>query len=150
MREAGRTPAVSGRANADDRGQLSLPLVEAVVGALLILTVVLGFGLGVPDPGTRRAQLDTYAGDAATVLAADPPAGTGGSRLSAASRSTEGFVGERAPLAARIEALLPKNVLYRVETPAGSLGYPGPAGRPVGRATTATRYGTVVVEVWYA
>jgi hypothetical protein len=150
MREAGRTRVDSGQAGADDRGQLSLPLVEAAVGTLLVLTVVLGFGLGVPDPGTRRAQLDTYAGDAAAVLAADPPAGTGASRLSVASRSTEGFVGERAPLAARIEALLPKNVLYRVETPAGTLGYPRPAGRPVGRATTQTRHGPVVLEVWYA
>jgi hypothetical protein len=133
-----------------ERGQLSLPLVEAVVGALLVAAVAMGFALGVPEPGTRTAQLDAYADDATTLLATDPPAGTGTSRLAAASRSTASFDRERAALAARLDELLPAAVVYRLRTPAGSLGYRPPTGRPVGRAVTPTAYGSVVLEVWYA
>jgi hypothetical protein len=134
----------------DVRGQLSLPLIEAVVGALLVAAVATGFALGVPDPGTRTAQLDAYAEDATTILATDPPAGSGTSRLAAASRSRASFDRERTALASRLDELLPAAVVYRLRTPAGTLGYQPPAGHPVGRAVTPTAYGTVVLEVWYA
>ena len=132
------------------RAQLSLSVAEAGIGVVLILAVATGFVLGVPAPDTREPQLDAYASDAATVLASEPPRHGGATRLAEVARSTAALDRERAALDHRIDRLLPDNLLYRVETPHGSVGYRKPAGVIVGTATVTTAHGTVTVRVWYA
>lgn len=131
-----------------DRGQLSLTMVEASVGLLLVLAVVAGFGLGLPDAGVREARLDAQAGDAATVLASDPD----GSAVALAdvARSEASFERTREPLRRRAGELVPADLLFAVRTPHGTVGYPRPGGRPTGSARVATPGGDVVVEVWDA
>jgi hypothetical protein len=133
-----------------DRGQLSLPVVEAAVGVTLILAVVASLAAGVPPADTRTAQLEAYADDAATVLAGEPPRHQGATRLAEVTRSAEAFARERGALERRVDRILPDNLLYRVETPHGSVGFQRPAGVPVGRATVTSLNGPVTVEVWYA
>lgn len=132
-----------------DRAQLSLPAVEAGVGVLLVLAVVATFALPVADADTTEAQLDTYASDAATVLAGEPPRHAGATRLSEVARSEAAFERESDALERRIERILPDNLLYRVETPHGAVGYRVPAGVSVGVATVPTGYGEVTIRVWY-
>lgn len=132
-----------------DRAQLSLPAVEAGVGLLLVLAVVATFALPVADGDTTEAQLDTYASDTATVLAGEPPRHGGATRLSEVARSEASFEREGAALERRVERILPDNLLYRVETPHGSVGYRVPAGVSVGVATVPTGHGEVTIRVWY-
>ncbi|WP_254546220.1 DUF7262 family protein [Halomarina pelagica] len=132
------------------RGQLSLSVVEAGVGAVLVLVVTMGFVLGVPTADTREAQLDAYASDAATVLANEPPRHRGTTRLAEVARSPDAFDRERAALGRRVERLLPDNLMYRVETPHGAVGYRKPAGVAVGAARVTTAHGDVTIRVWYA
>jgi hypothetical protein len=134
----------------DDRGQLSLSVVEAGVGVVLVLAVSMGFVLGVPDPDTRDAQLDAYARDAATVLGNEPPRHQGVTRLSEVARSPETFERERAALDERVDRLLPDSLMYQVETPHGTVGYERPGSVTVGVATVTTANGPVTVRVWYA
>lgn len=134
----------------DPRGQLSLPAVEAAVGILLVFAVAATFGLALPDPGVRQAQLDAYAGDAAAVLTAEPPRHGGATRLTEVGRSESAFRRERDALHRRVERILPDNLLFRVETPHGAVGYPEPRGVPVGVATVPTAGGEFTVRVWYA
>lgn len=134
----------------DGRGQLSLSVVEAGVGAVLVLAVTTGFVLGVPDPDTRDPQLEAYADDAAAVLAGEPPRHAGATRLAEVARSERAFARERAALARRVDRILPDNLMYRVATPHGAVGYPVPRGVAVGEATVATGYGDVTIRVWYA
>jgi len=131
------------------RGQLSLSVVEAGVGVVLVLAVAMGFAHDLPTPDTRDAQLETYAEDAVTVLGGEPPRHQGTTRLAEVARSSEGFERERDALDRRVDRILPDNLLYRVETPHGAVGYPVPAGVPVGERTVATGYGRVTVRVWY-
>jgi hypothetical protein len=131
------------------RGQLPLSLVEAAVGVVLVLAVASGFAFGVPTPDDRTAQLDAYADDAATVLATEPPRHGGTTRLAEVARSEASFDRERAALDRRVDRILPDNVMYRVETPHGAVGFPVPQGVPVGVRTVATGYGRVTVRVWY-
>jgi len=138
------------RRSDDGRGQLSLTMVEAAVGVLFVLTVAGIFGLGVPDPGTAEAQLDAYADDAATVLANEPPRHGGETRLAEVTRSPEAFERERGALDRRVDRILSDNLMYRVETPHGAVGFEKPAGVPLGRAAVPTRHGQVVIWVWYA
>ena len=133
-----------------DRGQLSLPVVEAAVGVTLILAVAVTLAAGVPAADTRTPQLEAYADDAATVLAGEPPRHRGATRLSEVTRSPEAFARERAALDRRVDRILPDNLLYRVETPHGAVGFRRPADVPVGRATVTSLDGPVTVEVWYA
>jgi hypothetical protein len=133
-----------------DRGQLSLPVVEAAIGVTLVLAVAASFAAGVPAADTRTAQLEAYADDAVTVLAGEPPRHQGATRLSEVSRSPSVFNREREALDRRVDRILPDNLLYRVETPHGSVGFRRPAGVSVGRASVTTLRGTVRVEVWYA
>ncbi|MFC7176291.1 DUF7262 family protein [Halosegnis marinus] len=133
-----------------ERAQLPLSLVEAAVGVVLVLAVASGFALGVASPGSSAAQLDAYADDTATVLAAEPPRHGGTTRLAEVARSEAGFERERAALDRRVDRILPDNLMYRVETPHGAVGYPVPAGAPVGERSVATGYGRVTVRVWYA
>lgn len=135
---------------ASDRGQLSLSLVEAGVGVVFVLTVALGFALGVPQPDTREPQLDVYAEDAATVLSGQAPRHRGTTRLAEVLASEASFERERAALDRRVERILPDNLMYRVETPHGAVGFEKPAGLPVGRATVTTVNGDVTIWVWYA
>lgn len=133
-----------------DRGQLPLALVEAGVGVVLVLAVAAGFVLGVPSPTGTQTQLEAYADDTATVLAAEPPRHRGATRLSEIARSEAGFQRERDALDRRVDRILPDNLLYRVETPHGAVGFDPPASAPVGRRTVATGFGEVSIAVWYA
>lgn len=132
------------------RGQLSLSVVEAAIGVVLILGVSVSFALGVAAPSERPAQLDAYARDAATVLAGEPPRHAGATRLAEVVRSPAAFERERGALRRRVDRILPDNLLFRVVTPHGTVGFRQPDGVTVGRASVATVGGTVVVEVWYA
>lgn len=143
-----RPPAKTGPRVAD-RAQLSLPVVEAAAGVLLVFAVLGAFALGTPAADTREPQLDAYARDAATVLAAEPPRHGGATRLSEVVRSPAAFDRERAALDRRVDRILPDNLLYRVETPHGAVGYRKPGGVAVGAATVTTEHGTVTVSVWY-
>lgn len=133
-----------------DRGQLATSLVEAAVGALLILSVAAGF-LWVPvdsDAGSAPTTLDRTAADALSMLAAEPPAGSGRSRLAAACRSPGSFATERDALERRLAAILPASVFGRLDTPHGTLGPPQPGGVPVGRETHTVGGCTVTLRVW--
>ena len=132
------------------RGQLSLSVVEAGVGVVLILAVAMGFALGVPSPDDRAAQLDLYAEDAATVLASEPPRHGGSTRLAEVVRSPDAFDRERGALGRRVDRILPDNLMFRVETPHGPVGYRKPAGVAVGSTTVTTAHGDVTIWVWYA
>ncbi|MWG36916.1 DUF7262 family protein [Halomarina oriensis] len=132
------------------RGQLSLSVVEAGVGVVLVLAVSMGFVLGVPQPDTRDTQLDAYARDAATVLGNEPPRHRGVTRLSEVARSADAFERERAALDRRVDRLLPDSLMYQVETPHGTVGYDRPGSVAVGVATVTTANGPVTVRVWYA
>lgn len=132
------------------RGQLSLPAVEAAVGVVFVLAAAAAFGLALPDAGVAEAQLDAYADDAATVLAEEPPRHAGGTRLGEVARSAAAFKRERAALERRVGYVLGDNLLFRVETPHGAVGYARPPDVPLGRASVPTRGGEVVLWVWYA
>ncbi|MFB6083236.1 MAG: hypothetical protein ABEJ94_03200 [Halorientalis sp.] len=133
-----------------DRGQLSLSLIEAGVGVVFLLTVTMGFALGVPQPDTWEPQLDAYAEDTATVLRGEAPHHRGTTRLAEVVASESSFERERAALDRRVERILPDNLMYRVATPHGAVGFEKPAGVPVGRATVTTVNGDVTIWVWYA
>jgi hypothetical protein len=129
------------------RGQLSLSVVEAGVGVLLLTAVAAGFVL--VDGGAEErteGQLDTYARDAAVLLTT---AGDGGPRLGAALRSERAWTERRDALYDRARALLPDSLRVRLETPRGALGAPLPGGATVGVARVATPAGPVTVRVWY-
>ncbi|CAI48166.1 uncharacterized protein NP_0150A [Natronomonas pharaonis DSM 2160] len=132
-----------------DRGQLSLSIVEAGVGVVFVLAVALGFALGVPAPDTETPQLDAYADDVATVLANEPPRHGGETRLEEVTRSPAAFDRERDALESRVDRLLSANLMYRLETPHGAVGYERPAGSPAGQATAPTAGGEVRVWVWH-
>jgi hypothetical protein len=132
------------------RAQLPLSLVEVALGSVLILGVALGFALGTPAPDTQTPQLDAYAEDTATILATEQPRHGRSTRLNEIAVSEAAFNRERAALDRRVGRILPDNVLYRVETPHGSVGTATPRGVPTGTATVPTGYGSVEIEVWYA
>lgn len=132
------------------RGQLSLTVIEAAVGVVLILGVAMGFALAVPGPADQTTQLDAYARDGATVLANEPPRHADETRLSEILRSEEAFEREKGALETRVDRILPDNLLFRVITPHGEVGYRQPDGVPTGVATTTTTEGAVTIEVWYA
>lgn len=127
------------------RAQLSLSLVEAGLGVLVLVAVVTGFALGPSAADTQQAQLDVYARDAATVLSTDAGHVP---RLDEVAASRDAFEQKRRALRERARAVLPAAVQFRVETPHGAVGPPAPAG-PTGLARVPTANGTVAVEVWY-
>lgn len=132
------------------RGQLSLPAIEAALGVVLILGVTVGFALSVHQPSGRDAQLDAYARDTATVLAGDPPRHGGASRLSEVVRSPASFQRERRSLERRVERIVPDNLMFRVVTPHGAVGFRRPDSVTFGIASVTTVHGDVRIEVWYA
>ncbi|WP_418280429.1 DUF7262 family protein [Halorubrum sp. DTA98] len=135
--------------SSSERAQLSLSLVEAAVGVVFVLTVAASFGIALPDPGTTEAQLDAYASDTTTVMANEPPRHGDATRVVEVA-DAEAFDRERDALDRRVDRILPDNLLYRVTTPGGSVGFDPPRGTTIGRATVVTPAGEVIVEVWYA
>ena len=132
------------------RAQLPLSLVEVALGAVLILGVTLGFALGTPAADTRTPQLTAYAEDTATVLSNEAPRHGGATRLGEVVESEAAFQRERAALDRRVDRIVPENLLYRVVTPHGTVGFPKPSGVATGTASVPTGYGRVRIEVWYA
>lgn len=132
-----------------DRGQLSLPAVEVGIGLLLVFAIVALIALGVPATDQQRAQLDAYAADAATVLEEAEPRHGGATRVDELTASADRFGREADELEARVERILPDNVLFQIETPHGAVGATRPSGAPAGRATVPTLHGEVTIEVWY-
>lgn len=132
-----------------DRGQLSLPAVEAGVGVVFVLAIATGLSFGVAPPGGAAVQLETYAHDAATVLSGEPPRHRSATRLSEVLASPSSFERERDALRHRVERILPDNLLFRVATPHGAVGFRRPRGAPVGAATVSTGAGDLTIWVWY-
>ncbi len=135
-----------------DRGQASITVVEAGIGILLLLGVTFAFTLGVPtaDSVKTETQLDRYADDATTLLANEPPRHQDQTRLSEITTSQSAFDRESEDVAERIGEILPDNVMFRLETQYGSLGYPLPDDVTTGEKTVLTPNGEVRLEVWYA
>jgi hypothetical protein len=131
------------------RAQVPMAAVEAGIGILFILTLAIGFSLGVPAPDTGGAQLEAYASDAATILQNEQPRHQGQTRLAELTRSPAAFDRESPTLRRRADRLLPENVLYRIETRYGTVGHPLPPDVPTGVATVTTGSGTVTIRVWY-
>lgn len=131
------------------RGQLPLSLLEVAIGIVLVLGVTFGFALGVPSPDTREPQLDAYAEDTATILTNEQPRHGGATRLAEVVGSASAFDRERGALRERVDRILPHNLLFRVETPHGAVGYHLPNGVATGQATVTTTAGAVTIRVWY-
>ncbi|MFC3478319.1 DUF7262 family protein [Halobacterium litoreum] len=133
------------------RGQLSLPVVEAGVGVLFVVAVATAFAFGTPTGGvSQEAQLDAYAQDAATVLANEPPQHGGSTRLAEVASSEAAFDREAGALENRVSRILPDNLMFRVATPNGAVGFVRPSNVPTGVARVPTGSGEVTVWVWYA
>ncbi|SFR90960.1 hypothetical protein SAMN05216559_0859 [Halomicrobium zhouii] len=132
-----------------DRAQLPLSLLEVAIGIVFVLGVTLGFALGVPSPNTREPQLDAYAHDTATILSNEQPRHGGATRLAEVVESDAAFQRERDALRERVDRILTDNLLFRVETPHGAVGYHTPHGVATGRSTVTTRAGPVTIRVWY-
>lgn len=120
------------------------------MGVLLVLGTIGAFAVGVPDANRTEADLDRLASDAATVLSGEDPRHAGATRLAEVARSASAFDREADALERRVESVLPENVMFRVRTPHGAVGYERPNGVSVGVARVPTRYGTVTIWVWYA
>lgn len=134
-----------------DRGQMSLPVVEAGIGVLFVVAVATAFAFGVPDVGVSRdAQLDAYAQDAATVLNNEAPSHGESTRLAEVAASEDAFDRESDALERRVDRILPDNLMYRVETPHGAVGFVRPSNVLVGVAQVPTGSGSVTIWVWYA
>lgn len=157
-----------------ERAQLSMPLVEAGIGVVLILGLAGMLALGTPAPQASDPQLDAYAADVGTVLSEEPARHDGTTRIDEVSRSPEQFEREADALERRVDDLLPDNLLFRLEVQfdgsaggtAGSgdgndgadsgraaetrtAGFDRPAGAVTGSATVTTSHGRVRIEVWY-
>lgn len=131
------------------RGQLSLSVVEAAVGVLLVLGVATGFAIGVSEPPAAEPRLDTMARDVVAVLGSEPTAAGHDARLVALARSNASFAGVRDRTRERVDGLLPADVAFRIRTPHGTVGRPPPPTVPVGSTTAPTRHGPITVRVWY-
>lgn len=134
------------------RAQASVTAMEAGIGVILIFAIAFAFSLGAPgaETQTTQAQLDTYASDAATLLANEPPRHGGQTRLAEVTASNGAFERERGALVRRLSRILPANVMFRVETTYGTAGYPLPADVRTGETTILTPNGEVTLRVWYA
>lgn len=132
------------------RGQLSLSVVEAGIGVLLLFSVTATFALGLPEAGTQEAQLDAYAEDAAEVLSREAPRHAGATRLAEVTASRSAFERERDALERRVQRILPANLMFRLVTPHGAVGFERPTDAPTGKAEVPTLSGRVTIWVWYA
>jgi|GEM_PF-742540 len=135
-----------------NRGQASITVAEAGIGILLLLGITFAFTLGVPgaENTATENQLDRYADDTTTLLSNEPPRHQDQTRLAEVTASQEAFDREQDELADRVAAILPDNVMFRLETQYGSLGYPLPDDVTTGEQTVLTPNGEVHLEVWYA
>jgi hypothetical protein len=125
-----------------------MTVVEAVVGALLVLSVAGGFVLADGGaPPAREAALDRQAADALTLLLREPL--SGGPTLADALASSATFDRNRTAVEARLAALLPEGAFFRLTTPHGAVGDPRLRGVPTGHAARATGDGSVRLRVWY-
>lgn len=146
-----RTPRPGVRRRADrtgsngSRAQLSLSLLEVGIGVLVVFAVLSGVILGVPTSDRQDTQLDTYAHDAAIVLEDL----SNRHRPSELTATPTAFEQGREALQARLDGLLSENLMIRVETPHGAVGYRSPSDVPVGCATIPNPNGSVRVLVWY-
>lgn len=140
----------SSRVRPGTRAQLSLPAIEAGIGVVLVLGLVGLLAVGTPTPPPSDPQLDAYAADVATVLAEEPPRHEGTTRLDEVTRSEPAFDREADALEDRVDHLLPDNLMFRIETPHGPVGFSRPDGIVTGVETVTTQHGEVRVEVWYA
>ncbi|AUV80851.1 hypothetical protein C2R22_03560 [Salinigranum rubrum] len=131
------------------RGQLSLSVVEAAVGLLVVLAAATTFVVGLPEAESEEATLTVLAEDGLDVLDATPPDGDGTSRLTALARDRSGFVRERSHTDDQLRALYPDRVRYRLATPHGVVGDPLPPRGPVGRAMRESVGGRVTLWVWF-
>ncbi|WP_251341432.1 DUF7262 family protein [Haloplanus halophilus] len=131
------------------RAQLSLSVVEAAIGVVLVVGIAAGFTVGVADHPSAEPRLDALARDTATVLGSEPTPNGRDSRLVALARSPESFERARPDTRERIVDLLPADVAFRVHTPHGTLGYPRPPRATAESTTVPTRHGSVTVWVWY-
>ncbi len=134
------------------RAQASITAVEAALGVLLVTSVFLTFGLGVPDGSEQRTQvqLDRYATDATTILTTEPPRHGEQTRVAEVLESAESWERERAEFERRVDRILPDNLMFRVETAHGVVGTPIPAGVQTGTARVLTPNGDATLRVWYA
>lgn len=131
------------------RGQLSLSVVEAVVGLVVVLAAATTFVVGLPETGAEDTELTVLAADGLTVLESTPPEDDGTSRLAALAEDQSNFVRERTLTAEQLRALYPRHARYRLETPHGVVGEPLPPRGPVGRAQRQTTGGRVTLWVWF-
>lgn len=133
------------------RGQATITAIEAGVGILLVLAFSITFALGIPggSGSASQAQLDAYAEDAGAILAQEQPRHADQTRLAEVTASEAAFEREDAALERRIEEILPENVLFRLDTPHGSVGHPLPTGVQTGTATIPTTNRPVTLNVWY-
>lgn len=134
-----------------DRGQATITAIEAGVGVLLVLALMIVFALGSPGgpDTTSQAQLDAYAEDTATILTQEQPRHADQTRLAEVTASDAAFDREAPALERRIETILPDNVFFRLDTPHGSIGHPLPADVQTGTTTVSTMNGPVTLNVWY-
>lgn len=131
------------------RGQLSLSVVEAAVGLLVVLAAATTFVVGLPETGAEDTELTVLAADGLTVLGSTPPEGDGTSRLATLAEDQSSFVRERNPTDEQLRALYPDGARYRLETPHGVVGDPLPPREPIGRAQRLTAGGRVTLWVWF-
>lgn len=127
-----------------------MPVIEVGIGIVLILGIAGLLALGTPAPPQNNPQLEAYAADVATVLEEEPPRHGGTTRLDEVTRSEAAFEREAPALERRVDELLPDNLMFRIETPHGAVGFERPDGVVTGAETVTTQHGQVRVEVWYA
>mgnify|MGYP000255785806 CR=1 FL=1 len=133
------------------KAQASVTAVEAAIGVILLTSVAFTFALGLPGEEDARteAQLETYAEDTATLLLSEAPRHEDQTRLSEVTKSRSAFDRERDALERRIERILPANVMFRLETRFGPVGYRLPGDVQTGDTTILTPNGEVTLRVWY-
>lgn len=141
----------------ESRGQASVTIIETAVAVVLLTAIILSFAIGLPDSGDGDvdAQLDVIADDATTILASEPPRHANQTRLAEvtaimADTESDRAQQDRAEFERRVDRILPDNVMYRLETADGTLGYPLPDDVTTGSATVLTPNGEVTLRVWYA
>ncbi|MFD1632372.1 DUF7262 family protein [Haloplanus ruber] len=131
------------------RGQLSLSVIEAAIGVVLVVGVAAGFTVGVAPAPSAEPQLDSLAHDTATLLDSEPAPGGGDAWLVALARSSASFDRLRPDTRERVARALPADVAFRITTPHGTVGYPRPPRTTVGSTSVSTRHGPIRVRVWY-
>jgi hypothetical protein len=131
------------------RAQLSLSVVEAALGVVLVLGVAAGFAVGASPGPAAEPRLDAMADDTVAVLGSEPTAAGRDARLVALARSDASFARVRDRTRERVASLLPADVAFRIRTPHGVVGLPRPPTPAVGSATVPTRHGPITVRVWY-